>query len=375
MATQATTAARAKLARTANKSRSKILDARLDAGAIRAKAARAAIEVEIDPRATRCSPTSARPRCVDRYLLAGETPQHLFARVSRAYADDAAHAQRLYDYMSRLWFLPATPILSNGGTERGLPISCFLNSVEDNLDGIVGTWTENVWLASNGGGIGTYWGGVRSIGETVKGCGQTSGIIPFVRVMDSLTLAISQGSLRRGSAAVYLDVLPSGDRGVHRDPQAVRRLQPQEPEPAPRRLHHRRVHAGRARRSAVRPAQPEGRQGRCARSPRASSGRRSSRRGCRRASPIYCSATPRTSSSRRINASSASRCASRTCAARSCSRRAAITSARRARRCAASRRSTSRPGTSGTRSRGSSKTCFACSTTCCRTSSTMRRSR
>jgi ribonucleoside-diphosphate reductase alpha chain len=78
--------------------------------------------------------------------------------------------------------------------------------VEDNLDGIVGTWTENVWLASNGGGIGTYWGGVRSIGETVKGCGQTSGIIPFVRVMDSLTLAISQGSLRRGSAAVYLDV-------------------------------------------------------------------------------------------------------------------------------------------------------------------------
>jgi len=78
--------------------------------------------------------------------------------------------------------------------------------VEDNLDGIVGTWTENVWLASNGGGIGTYWGGVRSIGEKVKGAGQTSGIIPFIRVMDSLTLAISQGSLRRGSAAVYLDI-------------------------------------------------------------------------------------------------------------------------------------------------------------------------
>lgn len=147
-----------------------------------------------------------RATLVDRYLLAGETTQDLFARVARAYADDGAHAQRLYDYMSRLWFLPATPILSNGGTERGLPISCFLNSVEDNLDGIVGTWTENVWLASNGGGIGTYWGSVRSIGETVKGCGQTSGIIPFVRVMDSLTLAISQGSLRRGSAAVYLDV-------------------------------------------------------------------------------------------------------------------------------------------------------------------------
>ena len=130
----------------------------------------------------------------------------MFARVARAYADDTAHAQRLYDYMSKLWFMPATPILSNGGTQRGLPISCFLNAVDDSLDGIVGTWTENVWLASNGGGIGTYWGGVRSIGEPVKGNGQTSGIIPFVRVMDSLTLAISQGSLRRGSAAVYLDV-------------------------------------------------------------------------------------------------------------------------------------------------------------------------
>jgi len=142
----------------------------------------------------------------DRYLLTGESFQDLFARVARAYADDTAHAQRLYDYMSKLWFMPATPILSNGGTKRGLPISCFLNSVEDSLGGIVGTWTENVWLASNGGGIGTYWGGVRSIGEPVKGNGQTSGIIPFVRVMDSLTLAISQGSLRRGSAAVYLDV-------------------------------------------------------------------------------------------------------------------------------------------------------------------------
>ena len=114
--------------------------------------------------------------------------------------------QRIYDYMSRLWFMPATPVLSNGGTKRGLPISCFLNAVSDDLDGIVGTWNENVWLASNGGGIGTYWGQVRSIGEKVKGAGETSGIIPFVRVMDSLTLAISQGSLRRGSAAVYLDV-------------------------------------------------------------------------------------------------------------------------------------------------------------------------
>jgi ribonucleoside-diphosphate reductase alpha chain len=142
----------------------------------------------------------------DRYLLPGETYQDLFVRVASAYADDAEHAQRLYDYISRLWFMPATPVLSNGGTGRGLPISCYLNSVPDSLEGIVGTWNENVWLASRGGGIGTYWGSVRGIGEPVGLNGKTSGIIPFVRVMDSLTLAISQGSLRRGSAAVYLDI-------------------------------------------------------------------------------------------------------------------------------------------------------------------------
>ena len=130
----------------------------------------------------------------------------MFARVATAFADDADHAQRVYDYISKLWFMPSTPILSNGGASRGLPISCFLNAVSDSLESIVGTWNQNVWLAANGGGIGTYWGGVRSIGEKVKGSGQTSGIIPFIRVMDSLTLAISQGSLRRGSAAVYIDI-------------------------------------------------------------------------------------------------------------------------------------------------------------------------
>jgi ribonucleoside-diphosphate reductase alpha chain len=142
----------------------------------------------------------------DRYLLPGESFQDMFARVATAYSDDLAHAQRIYDYISQLWFMPATPVLSNGGADRGLPISCFLNAVGDSLDGIVDIWNENVWLASNGGGIGTYWGGVRSIGEKVGQNGQTSGIIPFIRVMDSLTLAISQGSLRRGSAAVYLDI-------------------------------------------------------------------------------------------------------------------------------------------------------------------------
>ncbi len=143
---------------------------------------------------------------LDRYLLPEESFQDMFSRVAVAYADDSAHAQRLYDYMSRLWFMPATPVLSNGGAARGLPISCFLNAVDDSLSSIVDVWNENVWLASNGGGIGTYWGNVRSIGEKIGRAGKTSGIIPFIRVMDSLTLAISQGSLRRGSAAVYLDV-------------------------------------------------------------------------------------------------------------------------------------------------------------------------
>ncbi len=142
----------------------------------------------------------------DRYLMPDERYQDLFARVAAHYADDSEHAQRLYDYISKLWFMPSTPVLSNGGTKRGLPISCFLNEATDSLDGILNLWNENVWLAAKGGGIGSYWGNLRSIGEKVGANGKTSGIIPFIRVMDSLTLAISQGSLRRGSAAIYLPI-------------------------------------------------------------------------------------------------------------------------------------------------------------------------
>ena len=142
----------------------------------------------------------------DRYLSEGERYQDLFLRVAKYYADDSAHASRLYYYISNLWFMPSTPILSNGGTKRGLPISCFLNEIDDSLKSIVEIWNENVWLAAKGGGIGSYWGNLRSIGEKVKQSGETSGIIPFIRVQDSLTLAISQGSLRRGSAAVYLPI-------------------------------------------------------------------------------------------------------------------------------------------------------------------------
>ena len=148
----------------------------------------------------------AKATLEDRYLLPGEKPQDLFARVASYYGDNAEHAARMYDYISRCWFMPATPVLSNGGTTRGLPISCFLNESGDSLRGISGLWHENVWLASKGGGIGSYWGNVRSMGESVGINGKTSGIIPFIRVMDSLSFAINQGSLRRGSAAVYLPI-------------------------------------------------------------------------------------------------------------------------------------------------------------------------
>src|SRR5258707_3360028 len=142
----------------------------------------------------------------DRYLLPGEGYQDMFARVASAYADDEAHAQRIYDYISNLWFMPATPVLSNGGTSRGLPISCFLNEANDSLEGIVGLWNENVWLAARGGGIGSYWGNLRSIGEKVGMNRNTSGVVPVIPRMESLTLPISQGSLAPGSGAGYLPV-------------------------------------------------------------------------------------------------------------------------------------------------------------------------
>jgi ribonucleoside-diphosphate reductase alpha chain len=140
------------------------------------------------------------------YLVPGESFQDRFAAVANAYGDNIAHAQRIYDYMSQLWFMPATPVLSNGGTKRGMPISCFLNEADDTLSSIKSLWDENIELASKGGGIGSYWGNLRSIGERVGNNGKTSGIMPFIKVQDSLTLAISQGSLRRGSGAAYLPI-------------------------------------------------------------------------------------------------------------------------------------------------------------------------
>jgi len=143
----------------------------------------------------------------DRYLLPTEaSPQDSFARAAKTFADDQAHAQRLYDYASKLWFMFSTPILSNGGTTRGLPISCFLNYVDDSREGLADHYTENIWLSSMGGGIGGYWGNVRSQGMATSIGNKTTGVIPFMHVVDSQMTAFHQGATRRGSYASYMDV-------------------------------------------------------------------------------------------------------------------------------------------------------------------------
>ena len=141
----------------------------------------------------------------DRYMIPGEqSPQEAFARAAEAFSDDEAHAQRLYDYVSQMWFMFATPVLSNGGTKRGLPISCFLNYVDDSREGITDHYTENAFLSSFGGGIGGTWSDVRSSGTRTSKGSESTGVIPFVKVVDAEMLAFSQGVTRRGSYAAYL---------------------------------------------------------------------------------------------------------------------------------------------------------------------------
>ena len=143
----------------------------------------------------------------DRYMIPGESsPQEAFARAATAFSDDEDHAQRLYDYASNLWFMFATPVLSNGGTERGMPISCFLNYVEDSREGITDHYTENAYLSSFGGGIGGSWSDVRSQGTKTSKGSESTGAIPFMKVVDAEMLAFSQGITRRGSYAGYLHI-------------------------------------------------------------------------------------------------------------------------------------------------------------------------
>jgi len=148
----------------------------------------------------------------DRYFWENEThAQEALARASVFGATFKGEtnfelAQRLYDYSSSRWFMFSTPILSNGGTSRGLPISCFLNYVPDSRSGLSAHYDENIWLASSGGGIGGYWGDIRSNGISTAHGSRSTGSIPFMHVVDSQMLAFNQGTTRRGSYAAYMDI-------------------------------------------------------------------------------------------------------------------------------------------------------------------------
>ncbi len=143
----------------------------------------------------------------DRYFVSEETsPQHCFARAVTSFASNQEHAQRLYDYASKLWFIPSTPILSNAGTEAGLPISCFLGDVDDSMVGIMEHHTETAHLACKGGGVGGNWSKLRSAGSKTSRGSASTGVIPFIRMMDAQMLAVSQGTTRRGAYAAYMDI-------------------------------------------------------------------------------------------------------------------------------------------------------------------------
>ena len=149
----------------------------------------------------------------DRYFLKDgkgvicEDIQMFFARVSAGIArGDKELAQSLYDLMSKNWFMPATPVLTNSATSRGAQISCFLNTVGDSISDIFKTYEENAFLAKGGGGIGTNWSEVRGHNSKLSSGGKSTGTVPFLKVMDSATLAVSQGNTRRGAAAVYMDI-------------------------------------------------------------------------------------------------------------------------------------------------------------------------
>ena len=165
------------------------------------------MKIDIDITKDNLLPRNAVDILKDRYLLPTEnSPQEAFARACMYFADDKAHAERLYKYVSNLWFMFASPLLSNGGTERGLPISCFLNYVPDSREGLAAHYTENIWLSSMGGGIGGYWGHIRSQGQSTSKGNKTTGVIPFMHVVDSQMVAFNQGATRRGSYASYMDI-------------------------------------------------------------------------------------------------------------------------------------------------------------------------
>jgi ribonucleoside-diphosphate reductase alpha chain len=146
------------------------------------------------------------------YLLEGETPYDMYKRVAHAgaaYYDEPLRSQlekRLFDYMWNNWLGLASPVCSNFGTGRALPISCYNQHVPDSISGIFKSYHEAALLTKNGGGMGGYWGGVRGRGQTVGKSGASQGIVPWLKVWEQTFQSVSQGGVRRGAAAAYLDV-------------------------------------------------------------------------------------------------------------------------------------------------------------------------
>ena len=139
-------------------------------------------------------------RLKESYMLdSEESPQERFAAVSSAFASNQEHAQRLYDYSSKHWLSYSTPILSFGRTQKGLPISCFLNYMHDSSAGLVDNLSETNWLSMLGGGVGVGFG-IRSADD------KSTGVMPHLRIYDASSLAYRQGRTRRGSYAAYLDI-------------------------------------------------------------------------------------------------------------------------------------------------------------------------
>ena len=128
-----------------------------------------------------------------------ESPQHRFAFVSKAFSSSPEHAQRLYNYSSSHWLSYSTPILSFGRSKRGMPISCFLNYIEDTAEGLVDNLSETNWLSMLGGGVGIGFG-IRSADD------KSTGVMPHLKIYDASSLAYRQGRTRRGSYAAYLDI-------------------------------------------------------------------------------------------------------------------------------------------------------------------------
>lgn len=143
----------------------------------------------------------------ETYFLSGESYHQWLDRVSKAYQNDDEHGARMRMYIQNLWFHPSTPISSNAGTNRGLPISCFTKQVSDDKQSIFQNYNEAFNLGAYGGGIGTDWSLVREVNHAVgQHGGKSSGLVPFLGVSDRSTLAISQGGLRRASEAAYLRI-------------------------------------------------------------------------------------------------------------------------------------------------------------------------